>query len=316
MNISRFFVDRPVFAGVLSVLIVVAGLIGLRALPISEYPEVVPPSIVVPRHLSRRQPDRHRRNGGDAARRADQRRRRHALHVQPGDIRRRSQRDGHIQAWHRPGQGAAARAEPRFAGRAAPARGTSVPSASRPSRARPTSSWSSTSSPDGADHDITYLRNYATLNVKDRLARIEGVGQVQVFGAGDYSMRVWIDPQKAAEHNLVGQRHQPMRSARQNVQAAAGIIGASPSRAGPGPAAFGQRPGPPAHTRGSSATSSSRRAPTARSPACATSPASRWARKTIRCARCSTASRPSPSRFLQAPGSNAIDDREQRALRP
>ena len=47
MNISRFFVDRPVFAAVLSILIVVAGLIGLRALPISEYPEVVPPSIVV-----------------------------------------------------------------------------------------------------------------------------------------------------------------------------------------------------------------------------------------------------------------------------
>ena len=47
MNISRFFVDRPVFAGVLSVLIVVAGLIGMRSLPISEYPEVVPPSIVV-----------------------------------------------------------------------------------------------------------------------------------------------------------------------------------------------------------------------------------------------------------------------------
>src|SRR3954447_26610167 len=52
-------------------------------------------------------------------------------------------------------------------------------------------------SPAG-DHDITYLRNYATLNVKDRLARIPGVGQVQVFGAGDYSMRVWVDPQKAA----------------------------------------------------------------------------------------------------------------------
>ena len=47
MNISRFFIDRPVFAGVLSIFIVVAGLIGMRALPISEYPEVVPPSIVV-----------------------------------------------------------------------------------------------------------------------------------------------------------------------------------------------------------------------------------------------------------------------------
>lgn len=69
MNISRFFVDRPVFAGVLSVLILIAGLIGLRALPISEYPEVVPPSIVV-----------------RAARRTDQRCRGHALHVQPGDL--------------------------------------------------------------------------------------------------------------------------------------------------------------------------------------------------------------------------------------
>src|SRR5579863_4755971 len=47
MNISRFFIDRPIFAGVLSLLIFIAGLIGLRALPISEYPEVVPPSVVV-----------------------------------------------------------------------------------------------------------------------------------------------------------------------------------------------------------------------------------------------------------------------------
>src|SRR6478735_2291549 len=47
MNFSRFFIDRPVFAGVLSILILVAGLIGLKLLPISEYPEVVPPSIVV-----------------------------------------------------------------------------------------------------------------------------------------------------------------------------------------------------------------------------------------------------------------------------
>ena len=51
-------------------------------------------------------------------------------------------------------------------------------------------------------YDMTYLRNYAVLNVKDRLARIEGVGQVQLFGAGDYSMRVWLDPQKVAERGL------------------------------------------------------------------------------------------------------------------
>ncbi|MGO8484696.1 efflux RND transporter permease subunit, partial [Rhizobium leguminosarum] len=66
---------------------------------------------------------------------------------------------------------------------------------------------------------------------KDRLARIAGVGQVQVFGAGDYSMRVWIDPQKAAEHNLAAIDISSAISSH-NIQAAAGIIGASPSQPG------------------------------------------------------------------------------------
>ena len=56
-------------------------------------------------------------------------------------------------------------------------------------------------SPNGR-YDMTYLRNYAVLNVKDRLARIDGVGEVQLFGSGDYSMRVWLDPQKVAERGL------------------------------------------------------------------------------------------------------------------
>ena len=76
-------------------------------------------------------------------------------------------------------------------------------------------------------YDMTYLRNYAVLNVKDRLARIDGVGQVQVFGAGDYSMRVWLDPQKVAELGLsASDIVNEIRA--QNVQAAAGVIGASP----------------------------------------------------------------------------------------
>ena len=85
-------------------------------------------------------------------------------------------------------------------------------------------------SPDNR-YDITYLRNYAVLNIKDRLARLQGVGQVQVFGSGDYSMRVWVDPQKAAGHNLAAS---DITNAirQQNVQAAAGIIGASPNLEG------------------------------------------------------------------------------------
>jgi len=78
---------------------------------------------------------------------------------------------------------------------------------------------------------VNYLRNYAVLNVKDRIARIPGVGQVQIFGGGDYSMRVWIDPQKAAERGLsASDIANAIRQ--QNVQAAAGVIGASPSVSG------------------------------------------------------------------------------------
>ena len=76
-------------------------------------------------------------------------------------------------------------------------------------------------------YDMTYLRNYGVLNVKDRLARIEGVGQVLMWGSGDYSMRVWLDPRKVAERNLSA--GDVVRAIRQeNVQAAAGIVGASP----------------------------------------------------------------------------------------
>ncbi|MBU2091218.1 MAG: efflux RND transporter permease subunit, partial [Alphaproteobacteria bacterium] len=77
-------------------------------------------------------------------------------------------------------------------------------------------------------YDMTYLRNYALLNVKDRLARIDGVGQVQLFGSGDYSMRVWLDPQKVAELGLSASDVVAEIRA-QNVQAAAGVVGASPS---------------------------------------------------------------------------------------
>jgi multidrug efflux pump len=80
-------------------------------------------------------------------------------------------------------------------------------------------------------YDMTYLRNYALLNVKDRLARIPGVGQVLMFGAGDYAMRVWLDPQKVAEHGLSAS--DVVAAIRgQNVQAAAGVVGASPGLQG------------------------------------------------------------------------------------
>ncbi|HYM27543.1 MAG TPA: multidrug efflux RND transporter permease subunit, partial [Steroidobacteraceae bacterium] len=82
-------------------------------------------------------------------------------------------------------------------------------------------------SPNGR-YDSLYLRNYAVLNIKDVLARLPGMGDVQVFGGGDYSMRVWLDPQKLAARNLTaGDVVSAIRE--QNVQVAAGQLGAPPS---------------------------------------------------------------------------------------
>src|SRR5258706_7349673 len=75
-------------------------------------------------------------------------------------------------------------------------------------------------------YDMTYLRNYALLNIKDRLARINGVGQVLLFGACDYSMRVWLDPRKVAERGLSA--GDIVRASReQNLPAATRLVGSS-----------------------------------------------------------------------------------------
>ena len=227
MNISRFFVDRPVFAGVLSVLILVAGLIGMRLLPISEYPEVVPPSIVVTAQYPGANPKviaetvatplEEQINGVDGMLYMNSQATSDGLLTLTVTFKLGTDPDKAQQLV----QNRVSQAEPRL-----------------PQDVRDLGITTVKSSPDlmmvvnlispDNRYDITYLRNYATLNIKDRLARIEGVGQVQVFGSGDYSMRVWVDPQKAAERGLAAS---DIANAirQQNVQAAAGIIGASPS---------------------------------------------------------------------------------------
>ncbi len=227
MNISRFFVDRPVFAGVLSVLIVVAGLVGMRALPISEYPEVVPPSIVVratypganPKVIAETvaTPLEEQINGVENMLYMSSQATSDGVMTLTVTFKLGTDPDKAQQLV----QNRVSQAEPRL-----------------PAEVRSLGVSTVKSSPDlmmvvhlvspGNRYDLTYLRNYAVLNIKDRLARIEGVGQVQIFGAGDYSMRIWIDPQKAAEHDLAASDiSNAIRE--QNVQAAAGTIGASPS---------------------------------------------------------------------------------------
>ena len=118
-------------------------------------------------------------------------------------------------------------------------------------------------SPNGR-YDMTYLRNYARAQRQDRLARIEGVGQVQLFGSGDYSMRVWLDPQKVAERGLSASR----RGARDPGPERPGGGGRGRGIAERGrarSAALHQRTGAAADARKSSAKSSSRTAPMAKS---------------------------------------------------
>src|SRR5438046_209732 len=80
-------------------------------------------------------------------------------------------------------------------------------------------------------YDMLYLANLAILQVKDELGRLPGVGNVQVFGAGDFSMRVWLNPNQLASHNLTAT--DVVHAIReQNVQVAAGVLGAPPTNTG------------------------------------------------------------------------------------
>ena len=118
-------------------------------------------------------------------------------------------------------------------------------------------------SPDGS-LDQLYISNYATLQIKDVLARLDGVGDVQVFGARDYSMRIWLDPERMAALDLTAERHRERASRAQNVQVAVGrarpAAGARPGRL----PAQRRDAGPADGRRASSRTSSSRPTPDGR----------------------------------------------------
>ncbi|HEY0296559.1 MAG TPA: multidrug efflux RND transporter permease subunit [Bordetella sp.] len=227
MNISKFFIDRPIFAGVLSVLVLLGGLLAMFQLPISEYPEVVPPSVVVraqypganPKVIAETvaSPLEQSVNGVEDM-----------LYMQS-----QANSDGSfaLTVFFRLGtdpdkaqqlvQNRVSQALPRLPDDVQRLGVTTVKSS-------PTLTMVvHLISPDNR-YDATYLRNYAVLNVKDRLARLNGVGEVQVWGAGDYAMRVWLDPNKVAQRDLTAT--EVVNAIReQNVQVAAGIIGASPT---------------------------------------------------------------------------------------
>src|SRR3954469_1490813 len=226
MNFSHFFIRRPIFAGVLSVIVFLVGLLSMWRLPISEYPEVVPPTIVVRANYPGANP---KTISETVASPLEQ-----AINGVEGSLYMFSQATGDgvmtLTVTFKLGTDVD-KAQVQVQNRVA----QSLPRL--PEEVRRLGVTTTKQSPDltlvvhlfspDGRYDEVYLRNYATLQVKDVLARIPGVGSVQAFGSGDYAMRIWLNPDKVAAKNLTAS--DVVNSIReQNVQVAAGAVGQQP----------------------------------------------------------------------------------------
>ena len=228
MNFSRFFITRPIFAGVLSLLIFILGAISLFQLPVSEYPEVAPPTVIVtatypganPKTIAETvaSPIEQIINGTENMLYMSSQSTANGVMTLTVTFKLGTDIDlAQVQVQNRVSQ-----VLPKL-----------------PEEVRRFGVTTVKSSPDltmvvhilspDDRYDELYLRNYATLNVKDELARLPGVGQVQLFGGGEYAMRIWIDPDKAAARGLTAS--EVVNAIReQNVQVASGVIGQQPMK--------------------------------------------------------------------------------------
>jgi len=233
MKLAQYFVDRPILAGVLSVLILIAGGIALFKLPISEYPEVVPPTVVVrasypganPKVIAETvaTPLEEQINGVEGMLyTSSQSTSDGAMTLTVTFALGTDLDNAQVQVQNR-----VAQAQPRL-----------------PEEVQRLGVTTQKSSPDltmvvhlispDQRYDMLYLSNYARLHIKDQLARLNGVGDVQIFGAGEYSMRVWLDPERLASRQLTtGDVVHAIQE--QNVAVAAGALNAPP---GPNNSAF------------------------------------------------------------------------------
>lgn len=226
MIVSSQFIDRPIFAGVLSFMIFLLGLIAMFQLPISEYPEVSPPSVQISASFPGANP---------------------AVIAETIATPLEEQINGVENLLY---MNSLATADGRLSLTVTFAIGTDVDLAqqqvqNRVAQALPrlpqvTQELGVTvvkSSPDltmvvhlrspNSRYDMLYLRNYATLNIKDQLAKIGGVGDVRLFGSGDYAMRIWLNPDRIAERGM--DASEVINAIRgQNIQVAAGVIGGPP----------------------------------------------------------------------------------------
>ena len=226
MKLSHFFIDRPIFAAVISILIMLAGGLAYFGLPVAQYPDVAPPTI----NVRASYPGASAKVISDTVATPIEQ----ELNGVEGMIYMQSSAtaDGSLQITVTFAGGTdidqaqvlvqnrVARAEPRL-----------------PETVRRLGVSTQKSSPDflmvvhlispGDTYDQLYISNYARLQLIDEIARVDGVGQILVFGARDYSMRIWIDPERAAELDLTaGEIVAALRA--QNVQVAGGVLNQAP----------------------------------------------------------------------------------------
>ena len=225
-NIAQFFVDRPIMAAVLSLIFVIAGSIAVFKLPIAEYPEVVPPTVVVHASYPGANPEVIAETVATPLE--------EQINGVEGMLYTSSQAtsDGTMTLTVTFALGTDLNnAQVEVQNRVAQALPKLPEEVQRLGVTTQKSSPDLTmvvhlTSPDKR-YDMLYLSNYARLHVKDLLARLDGVGDVQIFGAGEYSMRVWLDPQKLAQRNMTtGDVVHAIQE--QNVAVAAGALNAPP----------------------------------------------------------------------------------------
>lgn len=230
MRFPHFFIDRPIFAAVLSILVVIAGAIAYPALPVAQYPEIAPPTVVVSASYPGASPEtlaetvaapiEEQINGVEKM-----------LYMSSS-----STGDGNVAITVTFAQGTnvdqaqvlvqnrVATAEPRL-----PEEVRRIGVTVR--KNAPDLLMVATLTSEDPSFDQQYLSNYATLQMVDRLARLPGVSAVRIFGGRDYNMRLWIDPDRAAALGIdATEIVNAVRS--KNVQVAAGAIGQPPFSSG------------------------------------------------------------------------------------